>query len=128
MATALIAPMPVDTPPSKLAGCWAHARRNFHEALEQSPQRASWISQQVQHLYRIESMLREQNAGPALRQAVRSHQSRPIVDRLKRALLAFKASRQHLSKSLPGEALDYALGPVDGFGAVPDRWPNRTRQ
>ena len=94
----------------KLAGCWAHARRNFHEALDQSRQRASWILRQVQHLYRIESMLREQNAGPALRQAVRSHQSRPIVDRVKQALLVFKASRQHLPKSLLGEALDYALG------------------
>jgi hypothetical protein len=94
----------------KLAGCWAHARRNFHEALEQSPKRASWILRQVQHLYRIESMLREQNAGPTLGQAVRSHQSRPILDRLRRALLAFKASRQHLPKSLLGEAVDYALG------------------
>jgi len=93
-----------------LAGCWAHARRNFHESLEQSPKRSGWILRQLQHLYRIESMLREQKAGPALRQTVRSHQSRPIVERLKRALLAFKGSRQHLPKSLLGEAIDYALG------------------
>jgi transposase len=104
--------------PVKLAGCWAHVRRKFHESLDQSPKRASWILRQLQHLYRIESTLREQKAGPALRQAVRLHQSHPIVARLQRALIAFKASRQHLPKSLLGEAIDYALGqwtPLQSF-------------
>ena len=41
----------------QLAGCWAHARRKFHEALEQSPRPAGWIMRQIQHLYRIESAL-----------------------------------------------------------------------
>ena len=93
----------------KLCGCWAHARRKFREACEQTPGRAGWILRQIQHLYRIESSLRESKAGPALRQAVRSHHSRPIVERLRQVLLLFKTSRRHLPQSLLGQAIDYAL-------------------
>jgi transposase len=94
----------------ELAGCWAHARRKFHEALEQTPGRAGWMMRQIQHLYRIESELRQARAGPALRQARRSHQSRPIVERLRKALVQFKTGRQHLPQSLLSKAIDYALG------------------
>ena len=92
----------------QLAGCWAHARRKFHEALEQSPKQAGWIMRQLQHLYRIESELRQKKAGPNLRLAVRSQQSTPIVQRLKKALLIFKA-RRHLPQSTLGLAIDYTL-------------------
>jgi transposase len=93
-----------------LAGCWAHVRRKFHESLEPSPKTAGWMMRQIQHLYRVEASLREQRAGPRLRQAVRAHQSRPIVQRLQRALLRLKTSGRHLPQSLLGLALDYALG------------------
>lgn len=93
-----------------LAGCWAHVRRKFHEALEQSPRPAGWIMRQIQHLYRIESALRDNKAGPDLRHAVRSHQSQPIVERIKKALVLLKASRRHVPQSLLGLAIDYALG------------------
>ena len=94
----------------ELAGCWAHVRRKFHEALEQSPKTAGWMMRQIQHLYRVEASLREQRAGPRLRQAVRAHQSRPIVQRLQRALLRLKGGGKHLPQSLLGLALDYAVG------------------
>jgi len=94
----------------ELAGCWAHARRKFHEALEQSPKTAGWILRQIQHLYRVEARLREQRAGPRLREAVRAHESRPIVERLERALVRLKRSGKHLPQSLLGNAMDYALG------------------
>lgn len=94
----------------ELSGCWAHARRKFHDALAQAPGRAGWILRQIQHLYRIESVLRETKAGPQLRQAVRSQQSRPIIERLRQALLLFKSGRLHLPQSLLGQAVDYALG------------------
>ena len=98
-----------------LAGCWAHARRKFHEALEQSPVRAGWVLRQIQSLYRIEASLREKKAGPGLRQAVRSHQSRPILERVKKALLLFKGRGRHLPQSLLGQALDYTLGQWAGL-------------
>jgi transposase len=93
-----------------LAGCWAHVRRKFHEALEPSPKTAGWIMRQIQHLYRVESRLRQQRAGPRLRAAVRAHQSRPIVQRLERALVRLKRSARPLPQSLLGIAIDYALG------------------
>jgi hypothetical protein len=94
----------------ELAGCWAHVRRKFHEALEQSPQTAGWLLRQIQHLYRVEARLREQRAGPKLRVAVRAHESKPIVERLERALVRLKAGGRHLPQSLLGGAMDYALG------------------
>ena len=94
----------------QLSGCWAHARRKFHEALEQSPRTAAWILGQIQQLYAVEAALRQQRAGPRLRAARRAHQSRPVIQRLERALLQLKASRRHLPQSLMGQAIDYAMG------------------
>jgi transposase len=93
-----------------LAGCWAHARRKFHEASESAPRTAGWFLRQIQHLYRIEKDLREHRAGPRLRAAVRAHQSRPLIARLQRALTRLKLSRRHLPQSLLGLAIDYTLG------------------
>jgi transposase len=94
----------------ELAGCWAHVRRKFYEALEQSPRTAGWIVRQIQHLYRVEANLRAHKAGPQLRAAVRAHESRPIVARLKRVLIQLKASGRHLPQSSLGTAMDYTLG------------------
>ena len=94
----------------ELAGCWAHVRRKFHEALEQSPKTAGWILRQIQHLYRVEVRLREEKAGPQWRAAVRASESKPIVERLERALIRLKSSGRHLPQSLLGSAMDYALG------------------
>jgi transposase len=93
-----------------LAGCWAHARRKLHDALEQTPRTGGWLLRQIQHLYQVEAHLREHRAGPRLRLAVRAHQSRPIVERIHKALVLFKASHRHLPQSLLGQAIDYALG------------------
>lgn len=49
-----------------LAGCWAHVRRKFHDALEQAPRTAGWLLRQLQHLYRIEAQLREQRVVEGL--------------------------------------------------------------
>jgi transposase len=96
----------------ELAGCWAHARRKFHEAFLQGEAkvRAAWILRQISHLYDIERELRESRAGPRLREAARQSRSRPILDRIHRTLLLFQNSRIHLPKSLMGKALAYALG------------------
>ncbi len=90
-------------------GAWLTRGAAF-EAREQAPKVSGWFLRQIQNLYRIESALRDQKAGPALRQAVRAHQSRPIVERIHRALVRFKTLGRFLPKSLLGEAIDYALG------------------
>ena len=94
----------------KLAGCWAHVRRKFFAAVEAGSRPASWILRQIQHLYQIEARLRDQRAGPALRAAVRAHQSRPLIQRLEKGFLRLKATGRHLPQSFLGSALDYALG------------------
>ena len=93
-----------------LAGCWAHVRRKYYEAIESAPKTASWIVRQIQQLYQVEAGLRKLKAGPQLRAAVRAHQSRPIVERLQRVLVKLKASGRHLPQSPLGGAIDYALG------------------
>jgi hypothetical protein len=78
--------------------------------LESSPRLASWLLGQIQQLYHIEADLRAHDAGPRLRAAVRASESRPVVQRIERALLKLKASKRQLPQSLLGTAIDYALG------------------
>ena len=89
-------------------GCHAHLRRKFFEAKDQQPKLVAWILRQIGHLYRIEKQLRDTKAGPALREAVRASQSRPIHQRLK-TLLDRLALRAILPKSTLGKAIRYAL-------------------
>jgi transposase len=89
-----------------LIGCWAHARRGFHEALGEG-RAAAWIVGQIGQLYAVEKALREHRAGPDLRAAVRAWQSRPVLLRLRRALELIR--RRVLPKSLLGQAIDYTL-------------------
>ena len=94
----------------ELAGCWAQVRRKFVEAVPQASRSAAWLLGQIQHRYRIEAERRAPRAGPALRAAVRAHPSRPLVGRIRQALLRLKARGRHLPHSLLGQAMDYALG------------------
>ncbi len=88
-----------------LIGCLAHARRNFHEALEESPQRAGFILRLIQNLYRNERYLREQGAGPRLREAYRQSHSKPTMQLLGKALPILR--KKALPRSRTGEAVDY---------------------
>lgn len=95
--------------PLQLAGCWAHVRRKFFEAKERAPATVGWVLNQIGHLYKIERQLREAKAAPALRQAMRSAQSRMIHQRLYHALVQLKAAGHYLPKSALGKAIDYTL-------------------
>jgi len=97
-----------------LVGCWAHARRGFHEALGEG-RSAAWLVGQIGKLCAVEKHLREFHAGPRWRAAVRAWQSRPILDRLRRAMEVVR--RRVLPKSLLGQAIDYTLA----------RWETLTR-
>jgi transposase len=89
-----------------LIGCWAHARRGFHEALGET-KLAAWFVYQIGLLYAVEKQLREQKAGPALRQAMRAWQAQPILARLHRAMELIR--RRTLPQGLLGQAIDYTL-------------------
>jgi transposase len=92
-----------------LAGCWAHTRRAFYEALDHAPKEAGWILIQIGHLYQIERRLRKQRAGRALRDAYRSSQSRLICGRIQRVLQRWYLTRRFLPQSTMGKAIHYAL-------------------
>jgi transposase len=100
-----------------LIGCWAHVRRGLHEALGEG-RSAAWLVGQIGKLYAVEKPLRESRrggAGPQWRAAVRAWQSRPILERLHRAMTVVR--RRVLPKSLLGQAIDYTLA----------RWETLTR-
>ena len=99
--------------PVVLAGCWAHVRRKFHEARDQSPKLSGWFLRQIQHLYRVEAGLRESHAGACLRAAARAAESRMVVQRFHRALVHMRS--KVLPKSLLGTAISYALGQWAGM-------------
>jgi len=99
----------------RLAYCWAHVRRKFNEALEGAPRTAGWMIKQIQLLYRIESRLREQKAGPALRQAVRASQSKPVVERIKKACTLLAQNKRFLPQDAISRAMAYAVAQMPGL-------------
>ena len=95
--------------PVLLAGCWAHTRRGFYDALDHAPKEAGWILRQIGHLYDTERNLRRQRAGLALRDAYRASQSQFICARIYRVLQRWYLTRRFLPKSTMGKAVSYAL-------------------
>lgn len=102
-------------PGIELAACMAHTRRYFFEAKEQAPRLVGWILRQMGHLYTIEARLREEKAGPNLRQAVRASESRPIMERLHRLFIRLRKTRRYTPEHLITKALNYALGQWDSL-------------
>ena len=86
-------------------GCWAHARRKFHDARLNAPAEASHALGVIRQLYDIERAVRD--AGDEPRLAARQAQAKPKVDAF------FDWCRQQESRVLPrstiGEAVTYAL-------------------
>jgi hypothetical protein len=68
---------------------------------------AAWFVRQIGHLYAVEKELRQKKAGPQLRTAMRAWQSRPVLQRLRRAMELVR--RRTLPQGLLGQAIDYAL-------------------
>lgn len=89
-------------------GCLAHIRRKFYDARKQKPKITSWILRHIQHLYGIESALRQKKAGAGLRERVRSLDSRPIFKRLQKAVDILLDKNKALPQSNLGKALSYA--------------------
>ena len=86
------------------AACWAHARRKFHEARNESPF-AAQILFEIQALYQIEAALRDDPKQD--RRSIRQEKSLPILQRI--GLQLQSAQPSHLPKSQTGKAIDYTL-------------------
>ena len=96
-----------DRPDLVLAACWAHVRRYFYEAVEQTPGVANWVLHQIGLLYEVEASLREAQVGSTLRQRERACTSRMIIRRIHRLLQAKR--RGHRPEKLIAKAINYTL-------------------
>lgn len=88
--------------------CMAHIRRKFVEARNEDVPFAAFVILSISKLYQVEERLRDTNASPVLRQALRQSESRMVFERLGKALK--KRQERHLAKTRMGEAITYALG------------------
>jgi len=88
-------------------GCWAHARRHFHNALDKDPARLGGVLAMIAHLYEVEKVSRGNGwRGETLRLA-RQKSARPMLDRLHEYLLTI--CQQVLPKSEAAQAITYTL-------------------
>lgn len=95
------------------AGCWAHARRKFHDAKATDPPRAEWMIAAIARLYAIEKDARD--LPPEERAGRRRALARPVLEEI-RAWLDREA-RATLPRSSIGVAIAYTR----------DRWAALTR-
>src|SRR3954447_10213275 len=86
-------------------GCWAHARRYFHKALESDQSRMGPAPLLIGQLYRVETQAR--SLPPQDRLELRQLESRPILKKLSDYLLEIEA--EVLPKSPEGRAVRYTL-------------------
>ena len=96
-----------------LVGCWAHARRKFHEAkIAQGKKpigKADMALSTIQKLYRIETQIK--SLPVAQRLSVRQEKSLPILATFKQWL--YTSEQQVLPKTKLGEAILYTLNQWD---------------
>jgi transposase len=90
----------------RLYACWAHVRRYFFNARNDSVAAAE-ILMKIKRLYRIEDELRKQKATHEQRVERRCNESMDILKEIKAAL--DKERSNHLPQSLTGKAVIYTL-------------------
>lgn len=95
--------------------CMAHARRMFSEALDNDEAVATHALQEIQKLYLIERICKEQGLNAAELQVVRQQKSVPLLAQLGKWMK--EQYLQSLPKSTIGKALAYSI----------ERWDTLTR-
>ena len=92
------------------AGCMAHLRRGFVDALKLAPGNvaAEAIVAGIAELYAVEKRAREAGMSAEERKRLRQMESVPVLERLKKQIVALR--QDVLPKSALGKACDYALG------------------
>jgi transposase len=96
-----------------LAGCLAHIRRKFVEAMPEKPELILPIVLAIQQIYFIEKQLREGKVPPACRELVRRSRSRAIAEQLHRLIVEARAVTRPQGKF--SDALTYAINQWDKF-------------
>jgi transposase len=93
----------------ELATCWAHIRREFHDAFKIGQRLAAGPIAIIGELYRVEKWLREHNADAARRAEIRRQRSAPVLEILKAELTALLQRPEVLPKGKLRGAIDQAL-------------------
>jgi transposase len=89
-------------------GCWAHARRRFHEALDHAPVQAAFVLRLIGQLYALEAKWDEAEwTEPAQRAHLRRRDFACTLSLLKK--VAAKLAARVLPKTRLGEACSYLL-------------------
>lgn len=97
-----------DSAPVIELGCWAHARRKFHElhVANQSPMAQEALAR-IARLYAVEAQIVEQGLNAQQAQDLRAKSSLPVLNELKPWMLA---QRQWMTQGTAGaKALEYSL-------------------
>jgi len=91
------------------AGCWAHARRYFFQAVEAHPddRAAIRLVATIDELFAIDAQAREQNLDMTERDRLRQQMARPILESIKSQMETAKG--QTLPKSALAKACNYTL-------------------
>jgi transposase len=92
------------------AGCWAHARRKFFEAVKLNPNDKTSIElvAQINELFGVDAQAREEVLNEASRHALRLEKSKPILEELKKKIES--ARGWALPQSALAKACNYCLG------------------
>lgn len=91
-------------------GCWAHARRKFHDAIEERPKAANLVLRIIARLYRLEQAWDAANVGDRRAALRQTEFARPL--RWLRLVVAGLA-RQALPQSQLGKACSYLMNHWD---------------
>lgn len=93
--------------------CWAHARRKFYDALPNDKARAERALEQIQQLYQIEGMTREQSLDPGQLLELRRQKSLPVLQNLHQWMR--QTYMEVTPQSAIGKAIAYSLKLWDGL-------------
>jgi transposase len=102
-------------------GCWAHARRHFHQAQDADPSRMRTVLLMIAELYRVERLARDRGLRGEELRLLREQGSKPVLDRVHAYLLQIR--NELLPKSEAGQAVAYALknwAALTRYSANPD--------
>ncbi len=91
------------------AACWAHARRQFFEAVQLNPRDpvATPIVARMDELFAVDAEARRRLIGPTGRHALRQEKAKPLLDDIRRKIEA--AQSIALPSSVLSKASQYAL-------------------
>jgi transposase len=91
------------------AGCWAHARRKFFDAVKLNPADAvaTRMVKRIDELFGIDALAREEKLDHAARYVLRLEKAQPLVEIIHEEVKAVRSAA--LPSSALGKAANYAL-------------------